>query len=61
VLAAGSIFPSEFAIDGLVRLNQTGAGLHELGRDWGGLWCLTGVYFVLAVLSARFQGRSAHG
>jgi ABC-2 type transport system permease protein len=61
VLAAGSIFPSEFAIDGLVRLNQTGAGLHEVGRDWGGLWCLTGVYFVLAVLSARFHRRSVHG
>jgi ABC-2 type transport system permease protein len=61
VLAAGSIFPSEFAIDGLVKLNQTGASLHEVGRDWGGLWCLTGVYFVLAVLSARFQRRSVHG
>jgi ABC-2 type transport system permease protein len=61
VLAVGSIFPSEFAIDGLVRLNQTGAGLHELGRQWGGLWCLTAVYFVLAVVSARFQRRSVHG
>jgi ABC-2 type transport system permease protein len=61
VLAAGSIFPSEFAIDGLVRVNQTGASLHEVSRDWGGLWCLTGVYFVLAVLSARFQRRAAHG
>jgi ABC-2 type transport system permease protein len=61
VLAAASIFPSEFAIDGLVRLNQTGAGLHELGRQWGGLWCLTAVYFVLAVVSARLQRRSMHG
>ena len=61
VLAAGSIFPSEFAIAGLVSLNQTGAGLHEVGRDWAGLWCLTGVYFVLALLSARFQRRSVHG
>jgi hypothetical protein len=32
-----------------------------LRRDWGGLWCLTAVYFALAVLSARFQRRSAHG
>ena len=58
VLAAGSILPSEFAIDGLVSINQTGAGLRELHRDWGGLWSLTGVYLVLAVLSARFR-RSA--
>jgi ABC-2 type transport system permease protein len=61
VLAAGSIFPSEFAIDGLVRLNQTGASLHEVARDWGALWCLTGVYFVLAVVSAHFYRRSVHG
>ena len=56
--AAGSILPSEFAIDGLVSINQTGAGLRELHRDWGGLWSLTGVYLVLAILSARFR-RSA--
>jgi ABC-2 type transport system permease protein len=61
VLAAGSVFPSEFGIDGLVHLNQTGASLHEIGRDWGALWCLTAVYFVLAVVSARFHRRPLHG
>jgi len=60
VLAAGSIFPSEFAVDGLVRINQTGASLREVARDWGGLWCLTAVYCVLAVLSARSRQRNAH-
>jgi ABC-2 type transport system permease protein len=61
VLAAGSIFPSEFGIDGLVHLNQTGASLHEIGRDWRALWCLTAVYFVLAVVSARFHRRPVNG
>ena len=61
VLAAGSMFPSEFGIDGLVHVNQTGASLREVGRDWRGLWCLTGVYFVLAVASARFQRGPVHG
>jgi ABC-2 type transport system permease protein len=61
VLAAGSIFPSEFAIAGLVSLNQTGASLHEVSRDWAGLWCLTGAYFVLALVSARFHRKSVHG
>jgi len=61
VLAAASIFPSEFAIDGLVRLNQMGADLHEVRRDWGALWCLTGVYFVLAVLSARARQKTVQG
>jgi len=60
VLALGSIFPSEFAIAGLVSVNQTGAGLHDVARDWAGLWCLTCVYFVLALLSVRFQRASVH-
>ena len=61
VLTVASIFPSEFAIDGLIRLNQTGASLHDLGRDWRGLWGLTAAYFVLALVSARFQRRPVHG
>jgi len=61
VLAAGSIFPSEFAIDGLLRVNQTGAGVHDVVRDWRGLWLLTAVYFALAVFSARLERRSGHG
>ena len=61
VLAASAIFPSNFAIDGLVRLNQMGADLHEVRHDWAALWCLTGVYFLLAVLSARARQSTAHG
>jgi len=61
VLAAASIFPSEFAIDGLVRVNQMGAQLDEIGRDWGALWCLAGVYCILALLSARARRRVVHG
>jgi ABC-2 type transport system permease protein len=60
VLAAGSIFPSEFAIDGLVRVNQMGAHLREVGRDWAGLWCLVLGYLLLAVLSARARRRRAY-
>ena len=49
VLAAGSIFPSEFAIDGLVRLNQTGAGLHEVAPRLG--WTLVSHRRVLRACS----------
>ncbi|MBV8650447.1 MAG: ABC transporter permease, partial [Alphaproteobacteria bacterium] len=49
----GRIFPSESAIDGLVRINQMGASLHEVWRDWAVLWGLVAVYFLLAALSAR--------
>ena len=52
VLAAGYIFPSDFAIDGIVRIDQLGASLWEVARDWRGLWVLAIVYFALAVISA---------
>ena len=52
VQAVGYIFPSDFAIDGLVRIDQLGANIWDVARDWQGLWCLTIIYFALAVLSA---------
>jgi ABC-2 type transport system permease protein len=62
VQAFGYIFPADFAIDGLVRIDQLGASLWEVARDWRGLWILAVVYFALAVMSARWvKGRRAHG
>jgi ABC-2 type transport system permease protein len=62
VQAVGAIFPSDFAIDGLVRINQLGASLWEVARDWRGLWCLAVIYFALAVMSAALvKRRQAHG
>jgi ABC-2 type transport system permease protein len=53
------IFPSDFATYGLIRLNQMGADLSDVGPDWRGLWIMTAVYFVLAALSA-FLCRPRH-
>ncbi|MGJ4939393.1 ABC transporter permease [Bradyrhizobium sp. HKCCYLS1011] len=62
VLTASRIFPSDFAIDGLLRVNQMGADLNEVWPDWRGLWLMTLVYFILAWLSARWlQGRRTYG
>ena len=47
------IFPSESAIDGLVRIGQMGALLGEVETDWLYLWLLTTIYFALAVLAAH--------
>ncbi len=47
------IFPSESAIDGLVRIGQMGAPLSEVRVDWLYLWLLTAIYFVLAVAVSR--------
>ena len=38
VHAAGYIFPADFAIDGIVRIDQLGASLWEVVHDWRGLW-----------------------
>jgi ABC-2 type transport system permease protein len=62
VQAVGYIFPSDFAIDGLVRIDQLGASLWEVVRDWRGLWALAVIYFALAVISAFLVKRSQmHG
>ncbi len=62
LLAASSVFPSDFAIDGIVRVDQLGASLWEVGHDWGGLWVLAVVYFTLAVISAFLvKRRLVHG
>jgi len=57
VLAAGHIFPADFAIDGIVRIDQLGASPWEVARDWRGLWLLAIAYFTLAVISARLNRR----
>ena len=62
MLAAGYIFPSDFAIDGMVRIDQLGASLWEVARDWRGLWALAIIYFALAVISAALaKRRQVHG
>jgi ABC-2 type transport system permease protein len=50
---ASRVFPSTSAIDGLVRINQMGAHLHEVLKDWTTLWIMTGIYFLLAVAAGR--------
>src|SRR5262249_14291704 len=62
VQAVGYIFPADWAIDATVRINQRGASLWEVARDWWGLWCLVVIYFVLAVISAALaKRRHAYG
>ena len=57
VRVAGRVFPADFAIDGIVRINQLGAQLWDVAHDWGGLWFLVIVYFSLAVASAALVRR----
>ena len=57
VLVASYIFPSDVAIDGIVRIGQLGASVSEVARDWRALWAMVIVYFVLAVISAALAKR----
>jgi len=57
VQAVGTIFPSDLAIDGIVRINQLGASLWEVAHDWRGLWILALAYFALAVISTALVKR----
>ena len=62
VQAFGYIFPSDLAIDGIVRIDQLGASLWDVASDWRGLWMLALVYFALAVISAAaVKRRQLHG
>ncbi len=54
--AFSRVFPSTLAIDGLVRINQMGATLSDVAKDWSRLWVLTGVYALLAVLTSFAMG-----
>jgi ABC-2 type transport system permease protein len=51
IRAGSHIFPSTAAIDGFVRINQMGASILEVKRDWTTLWILTIVYGLLAAIA----------
>jgi len=51
----GRIFPSETAIDGMVRINQMGAKLIEVSSDWTALILLGLVYYVIAVFGTYLR------
>ena len=49
---ASRAVPSTSAIDGLVRINQMGASLHDVAKDWAFLWALVAIYGALAISAA---------
>jgi ABC-2 type transport system permease protein len=53
--ALGRVFPSETAIDGMVRINQMGARLVEVSHDWVALITLVLAYYVIAVLGTYLR------
>jgi ABC-2 type transport system permease protein len=60
---ASRAFPSTSAIDGLVRINQMGASLYDVAKDWAFLWALVAIYGALAITAALVfrQREIGHG
>jgi ABC-2 type transport system permease protein len=57
IRSISQIFPSTSAIPGFVRIDEMGATLHDVWRDWATLWALAAVYCLLAVAAARLIAR----
>jgi len=58
IRAGSRAFPSTAAIDAFIRINQMGASILEVRRDWITLWILTIVYGFLAVAATRIANRN---
>lgn len=49
------LFPSTFGLNGYVRIQGTGASLHDVVFEYYGLWIQASAYFLLACLLYRRQ------
>jgi ABC-2 type transport system permease protein len=49
------LIPSTAGIEGFLQINEMGATLHDVGREWLILWGLCVFYFLLACLSMHRQ------
>ena len=58
IRAGSRAFPSTAAIDALIRINQMGASILDVRRDWITLWILTAVYGLLAVAATLIVNRN---
>lgn len=51
------LIPSTLGMEGLIHITSDGATLSDVGHYYWGLWVLTGVYFVTALLLRYFADR----
>lgn len=53
-LMVSDLIPATFGMEGLIRINSNGASLADVSQYYWGLWALTGLYFVTALLLRYF-------
>ena len=56
-LMVSDLIPATFGMEGLIRINSNGASLADVSQYYWGLWALTGLYFVTALLLRYFVSR----
>lgn len=52
------LIPATWGVEGIIRINSNGATLSDVGHYYWGLWALTAVYFVTALLLRYFTARA---
>ncbi len=53
-LMVSDLIPATWGVEAFVRINSNGADLSDVGHYYWGLWALTGLYFITAVLLRHF-------
>lgn len=53
--AIGYLFPSTPGIQGFIRINTSGATIHEVAHEYRVLWIQAGGYFIASCLIYRYQ------
>lgn len=54
----GQLIPATAGINGFLILGQMGGSLNDVARQWGLLWALAAVYFLMAVFASSRRKRS---
>lgn len=57
-LMVSDLVPATWGMEGLIRINSNGATIADVSHYYWGLWALTGVYFVTALVLRYFSDRA---
>lgn len=54
----GQLIPSTAGINGFLMMGQMGGTLSDVARQWGLLWALAAIYFLMALIASNRRKRS---
>lgn len=56
-LMLSDLIPATWGVEGFIRINSNGADINEVGRYYWGMWALTALYFVTALILRAYLSR----